>query len=393
MRYLSRYKIYENVAQARAILRRNKVSDNDVSFKKILDTTNRDGYTGILTKWAFEDGVDLDEVLGLYTDIKSSNLNIADINKLSYEDALESIYPDKREKNYEFIFQYKNYNFYLVKNYQGILEIGSPSWCLKTKTNYDNYTKNGKNPQFVLVRKDKVINGKIQLLSPGKSTEYGITGYRSVDPNCRYGITLDKHSKSVFNDNNIYTSSDFIDSDILQKLVEWSSINFKSELTVSKFEDYFTSMIDDILVGDVVDSRSFSNMFEHYKDREEPLSYIKNYINNNPPSYWIDVRKEEYWSKFLSEYSDNRNSIGNNPVSNMNGWTDIILYELDRLISINPKDAHPLYGIMLSECPESESIIKYLYGYQNTFYGLEMIKQSFGTLENWYKHMGIEYNY
>lgn len=77
----------------------------------------------------------------------------------------------------------------------------------------------------------------------------------------------------------------------------------------------------------------------------------------------------------------------------MNGWTDIILYELDRLISINPKDAHPLYGIMLSECPESESIIKYLYGYQNTFYGLEMIKQSFGTLENWYKHMGIEYNY
>lgn len=388
MRYLSSYKIYENVAQARAILRRNKVSDSDINFKKILDTTNRDGYTGILTKWVFEDGIDLDEVLGLYTDIKSSNLNIADINKLSYEDVLEKIYPEK-EKNYEFIFQYKNYNFYLVKNYQGILEIGSPSWCLKTKMNYDNYTKNGKNPQFVLVRKDKVINGKIQLLSPVKSTEYGITGYRSVDPKCRYGVTLDKHTKSIFDDNNIYSvDRHSIDEDLIQKLMDWSSENFKSESTLSKFEDYFISMIEDILNDDNIDDRSFSFIFGQYNDRERPISHIKDYINHNPPKYWVDVKKDEYWSTFLSEYSDNRNLIGNSPISNMNGWTDIILYELDRLVSISAKDAHPLYGIMLSECPESESIIKYEYGYQNTLYGLEMIKQSFGTLENWYKYLG-----
>jgi hypothetical protein len=55
-----------------------------------------------------------------------------------------------------------------------------------------------------------------------------------------------------------------------------------SELALTKFEDYMTSMINDILDNDNVDSSSFSYMFGEYEDREEPLSYIRDYINNNP---------------------------------------------------------------------------------------------------------------
>lgn len=388
MRYLSQYRVFENIAQARLILRRNNISIDNDDFKKIIAKTNRDGYTGLLTRLVFEDGVDVNEIIGIYDDLKGSGLNLAEISKLSYDQILDKIYPDKRSANYELVFQYKNYNCYLIKNYQGILEIGSPSWCLKTKSHYDSYTNNGKNLQFVLIRKDKISNNKIKLMSPELSTDYEISGYRSINPDCRYGITVRNNklkTVDIFNDNNINT----IDPDILQKVKEWArESGFINISTGDNFVDYIVNMVSEIISD--VNPLSFSYMFNDIKDRKMPISYVRRFLNQNPPKFWKDVTKEEYWNKFLNEYSSNRIEIGDSEVSNMCGLADIILYELDILSSATPDDAHPLYGIRLRECEESESIIKYMYGYQNAVYGIEMIKQSYGSIESWYEFIGNE---
>lgn len=44
-----------------------------------------------------------------------------------------------KNEDLELVYKDSQYSYYRVYTYKGILKIGSPTWCLKTKSNWDKY--------------------------------------------------------------------------------------------------------------------------------------------------------------------------------------------------------------------------------------------------------------
>ena len=60
MKFLHNYNsILESVTYAKAVLRKKDLDVNNPEYLKICDITNKDGFTGILTKLHFMSNVDL----------------------------------------------------------------------------------------------------------------------------------------------------------------------------------------------------------------------------------------------------------------------------------------------------------------------------------------------
>ena len=98
MKYIkNRNMLLENIAQSKAILRKLGLTIEDDIYQKIIDTTNKDGYTGFITKLVFKDDVDLDEALDLYTSLKELGIDLAKVSKKSYDEILDIVYSDEED--------------------------------------------------------------------------------------------------------------------------------------------------------------------------------------------------------------------------------------------------------------------------------------------------------
>lgn len=212
--------INENIAFARSILNKNGVTrdskewDDYLKIRSLVGANN--GYVGILTKLRFTDGVeDMDEIESIFNLLKDSKkIDVNKLNKLSYDDILELFYDDlvdsdESKKDYELIYQDQSYLYYRVYTYEGILEIGSPAWCLKTKKNWVNYQKSLP-IQWVIISKKY----KNKLLSPNNNYlgRYTNTG----KPWVRYGI-------SINNDDNTWLGHDDNDGKITNDSSNWTA--------------------------------------------------------------------------------------------------------------------------------------------------------------------------
>jgi hypothetical protein len=71
MKNFKNFILNENLAQAKAILRKNGLTVDDENYKEIIKKTNKDGYTGLLTKLILVEGEDMQEVFDLYDDLKN----------------------------------------------------------------------------------------------------------------------------------------------------------------------------------------------------------------------------------------------------------------------------------------------------------------------------------
>jgi hypothetical protein len=140
MKYI---KINENIALAKSVLRKNNLSEKDEDYLKIREMVGTDySYVGILTRLRYVDNVtDMDELKSIYDVLKNSKLDLGKLNKMSYEQILDTFYQlaSTSNKDFELIYKDNTYSFFRVYTYQGILEIGSPAWCLKTKSHWDDY--------------------------------------------------------------------------------------------------------------------------------------------------------------------------------------------------------------------------------------------------------------
>ncbi len=142
-------RINENIVFAKSILKKQNIlpdSEEYKDYQKIRDMVGTDnGYVGILTKLRFVDNLDdFDELKSIYDVLKNSNIDIGKMLKLSYIDILDQFYDKlsgtkEKDDDIELYYSDDNYSYYKVKTYKGILKIGSPSWCLKTKKNWDDY--------------------------------------------------------------------------------------------------------------------------------------------------------------------------------------------------------------------------------------------------------------
>jgi len=164
MRYLKEFDyIIENMSQARKILKDNDIDKDDERFKKITDKTNRDGYTGFITKLVFEMAMEVDSALRLYDDLKEQGVDVGGseikniiLSKVSNNKKIQEIIEITRRKpttDYNLAFESNGYNVYQIHNYEGIMCTGSPAWCLKTKSMFDQYTVRRRGTQFVAIDK------------------------------------------------------------------------------------------------------------------------------------------------------------------------------------------------------------------------------------------------
>ena len=142
-------KINENIALAKSILKKNGIEPDSEEYKDYLKVREIVGteyaYIGILTRLRFLDNVtDMEELKSIYDVLKNSKLDLGKLNKMSYDQILDTFYDEltgtinKNKEDYELIYKDETYSFFRVYTYKGILEIGSPAWCLKTKSNWDN---------------------------------------------------------------------------------------------------------------------------------------------------------------------------------------------------------------------------------------------------------------
>jgi hypothetical protein len=377
MKYILKYdSILENLSQAKAVLRKVGSDVGDERYKKILDKTNKDGYTGLITKLVFIDEIEIDEVLSLYDQIKQNKLDSGKLIKLSYDEILDLIYDFSDEKNdIIFLKQVDNYKVFLVKTYNAGLEINSPSWCLKTKFHWDNWNKKGVN--LVAIDQKFVKGNKTNLPTP--NTFFGDTYTNTKNPSIRYGITLFKNKidYNYFNDDNTQSVKD---EGIIKKIIlEIKDIVIiDNSLTITKDEEEMVSIIDTIF-DDILDITGFDNYitfdfggyrFSH-SDTEKLETALKtktiNYENSTIPV--IDFLRMEEIKNIVLGHS---NFISNS------GIYDIILYIL------YGKNSHPLSGMYLSEREDYDKCYRYTYGIHKTLWGMEYILQSYNNPQDYY---------
>lgn len=118
-------RINENIAQAKAILKRNNLPETDEDYLKIREIVgNSFGYIGILTRLRYVDDVtDMNEIQSIFDVLRNSKIDIAKLNKMSYDQILDVFYDelsssDKNTEDYKLIFKDKTYSFFRVFTYK-----------------------------------------------------------------------------------------------------------------------------------------------------------------------------------------------------------------------------------------------------------------------------------
>jgi hypothetical protein len=201
-------RINENVALAKAILNKQGITTDSPEYSDYLKIREicgtGHGYVGILTRLRFQDGItDMDEIQSIFDILKNSKIDVGKLNKMTYDDILNTFYDEfktsEKNEDYEVVFKDSEYTYYQVHTYKGIMKTGSPSWCLKTKSNWDKY-------QSVYPKQFVVVNNryKNRLAVPEDDI---LSTYSSKKGFVRYGISVnDSNETSVkwtaFDDNN-----------------------------------------------------------------------------------------------------------------------------------------------------------------------------------------------
>jgi hypothetical protein len=185
-------KINENIAYAKSILKKSGITQDSeeykdyISIRKICGDNN--GYVGILTRIRFIDGInDMDELESIFDVLKNSKMDVGKLTKLSYDEILDLFYQElgnkKDQTDYELYFRDNQYSYYKVYTYNGILKLGSPTWCLKTKSKWDEY-QSVYPEQWVVI--DNRYVGKLLTPDTNYLTKYNSKGW------VRYGISIKK---------------------------------------------------------------------------------------------------------------------------------------------------------------------------------------------------------
>lgn len=180
----------ENIALSKAILNKVGIKPDSPEWEdylKIRELCEKNhGYVGILTRLRFQDNVDMDEIKSIFEVLKNSKIDVGKLNKMTYSDILTIFYDEFKttdnNTDYEVVFKDNTYTYYRANTYKGILKTGSPSWCLKTKANWDKYQ--AKYPQQYVVVDNRYKN---RLPVPDDDV---LSSYSSKKGWVRYGISV-----------------------------------------------------------------------------------------------------------------------------------------------------------------------------------------------------------
>jgi len=193
MKYI---KLNENIALAKSILRKNGIAEDNEDYLKIREMVGTAfSYIGILTRLRFVDNVsDMEELKSIFEVLKNSKLDLGKLNKMSYEQILDTFYDQMTspsKEDYELIYKDNSYSFYRVYTYKGILEIGSPAWCLKTKKYWDDYQE--KYPEQWVIIDNRYLKN---IVTPNNN--YFTNTYKNNSKTyVRYGISIKQEPDNI----------------------------------------------------------------------------------------------------------------------------------------------------------------------------------------------------
>jgi len=427
MRYLKDFDyIIENMSQAKKILNDNGIERNDTRFVKITDKTQRDGYTGFITKLVFELGLELYSSLNLYDDLKELKIdvgssevkNIINNTKASNSEKIDEIIKIIRKykkaaesKDFELALESNGYNIYLMNNYEGMLCTGSPGWCLKTKSYFDLYTKERGGTQFVAI--DKRLIGdddKFELSVP--NTWSGERYTNTEFPQSRYGITIYPSGRIIlFNDNNTETQITSRRGEITTKMVpflkrmledtlDYYIKEIKPNLSKGKDLEGYADFQDS--AGQALDDSGSDGSFNFMVERvfyDIDVMY-RNFITSLKTILGVTTKEDIFviMTKYIDEILRDdfflhkcgifdifindfvASSGGDGPRESLENYPHIT------------KRAIPLGGYWIDEQPGPELMIKYQYGFQYEKYGIAAIEQGFGTVNAFYKNVADNFD-
>jgi len=404
MRYINKFDyIVENVALARAIINSQKLSYDNPIFQEILAETKRDGYSGFITKLVFVMDFTKEEAFEIYKKIKENKIDVAVLLKRSAEDIRKLLVTNEdKDKDYKFLFTIENYKIYLVNNYQGILETGSPAWCLKTKSYFDSYTKTKQGMQFVVIHNKFVTSDNEFLMTVPNNWDgerYESGSYAKM----RFGITVYPSSRmDIFDDSNVlieyYGYGSLTNSrynflmPVIEQIKQYHQENVKL-VTADNWEDY-----DEFkeLIFNIFDELHLTSSFSAMYDRK---------IDENMLRFYTKVQEQLHLNKsdlFTQMTAYRENILSDDEMTQHDGWRDILLNEwltsipgTEKLESVPniTSDEIALGGYLLNEIEIYEPVIKYHYGYQYTKYGRACILQGYETLTDFYKAMASDFIY
>ena len=378
------YQIYENIAQAKSILRKNNGSIEDDAFLQIVDTTGKDGWTGLLTRFVYKDGIDLDEVLSLYHDLKKSKLDLGKLNKMSYDDVVDQIYSESgnEEDGIYFVGKWNDYMIFHVKNYEDGLKICSPSWCLKTKQHWDYYTTNGY--QFVIIKENFANKrGKTKLLTPDSPSYFG--GYSNAKkPEVRYGLSYKSPQNiHIFDDNNNVVSSRNFPKGILEEIYRYVKNNPIDVFMID--EEKFTYFRENI-AEEFLSENNLGSSWDYSVEAGGSKDYDSIFED------FIQFCQERNFDPFEFFKEFKQRIVDDSWLTYCCGELDYILYKLSG--GEGHDDAGiPLSGMFLSERELTAHSYKYVYGFAQNKYGRMYILQSYDNIAEWYTQILVDFSY
>jgi len=439
MKYLQEFDyIIENMAQARKILKDKDISKDDEKFKKIVEKTKKDGFTGFITKLVFEFGMNLEGALSMYDELKKYKIDIGTpkIKEILNDKSMPSPYKiqhivelirkakkGEEKGDYELLFNSNGFNVYIVNDYKGIMCTGSPAWCLKTKSQWNNYTKQKRGTQFVLIDSRLVgENDEFELTVPdnwdGKS--YQKPGWETT----RYGVTIYPTGRmEIFNDGNTQSMVKFNDGELevthgslpifVQRVLKELHAYFVKEIqphipniveepqTPEDFEqndeyDNFKEVLgrvigsddddDELYVEGANTSFNYTVEFNSFKTEEVYQEFIDSLLLG------MNMETKEQLFEFMGRYKDRIDA--EHYFTEYSGIMDIFYNEFlcaeseaDNSLEEFPtvtKREHPLGGYYYDESDIGETAMKYHYGFQYDKYGKAAILQSYETLTDYY---------
>lgn len=371
------YKIFENIAQAKSILRKNGGTIEDDMFLTIVDATKKDGWTGLLTRLVYVDEIDVDEVIGIYPDLKKSKLDLGKLSKMDYDQIIDELYSveSESESDIQFVARTEEYLIFHVKNYEAGLDIISPSWCTKTKSHWDTYNMRGY--QFVIIE-DGYVNkkGKTKLMTPNSKSYMG--SYSNTKrPSVRYGVSVNSRGDlTIFDDNNNPLYPFNLPIGVVNEIEEYVYDERGTGIGAKPAEyDLGRSLIYEFIdnLGVYWSSVAYAGCTNNLDEVFEKFMIFVKHHNSN-----FDMI--EFYRKFRSEILEDAGLMEHC------AEVDYILYRLCDMANCPPKDI-TLGGYLLGECDPSDHSFKYVYGYSQNKYGRLYILQSYNSLTEWYVYL------
>lgn len=370
MKHLRSYtKILENLAQAKAIIRKKGVDQSDPIYQQILTATNRDGYTGLIVRFVFKDGVDIQEALDLYGTFKQENIDAGKLSKMSYDDILDLVFSDvSDDKGIKYVFDIDNYRCYLVTKYEDGLDINSPAWCLKTKSHWDRYTEVNGGVNFTLIDKNYVDRNNIKL--PVPNTFFGDVYTNIQKPTIRLGFTIYRTgSYEAFNDNNTHIRDEKI-SEKLYSYLKDNGLLVRADVNIEDYIDGIIEYIEDYFGENDIPTNSFrGGIITQFDTGEDDGGITAERLVEDMLNVELDgINLKQF-------FLENKGEIMKSTLSTWNGVMDIVLYTL------YGKDVQELAGFLLRESIVGDLYIRYTYGDYKYKWGKRYITQSYSITE------------